>query len=371
MLIHFHYPFLKRILGMEKNILVLLFLVVGIVLSVIVTSFAFGFLNHNPIVTYNVGLTYYSGNYKIEVLTIRNLCDRAGVFTLFFYPPYSSKTSPTQNGVTTINIVTCSYERYYLHDYCWLYFIYTYKTPVTWKFTNSGQYFTISCTVCVAFHKFFVIYLYCSFPPNSLSRLYYSCLRTSAFLCFSLCYFSSTASQFYLTNMCVYTISTFSSSTLTTRYCRNLPIGSYFYTSLFCKYLSCVIINSFSNQICIIHKTMSTFTKSVYGCRYLAVLLILPNTNHFNPTPEYQSIYPVIYCRSFWTYTVYLSTFIECIITVFTPASILPSPGLSGFFSSLTFTGSCTILTLTIPLCYTGFIEVLENGESMVQIPLD
>jgi len=370
MLIHFHYPFLKRILGMEKNILVLLFLVVGIVLSVIVTSFAFGFLNHNPIVTYNVGLNYYSGNYKIEVLTIRNLCDRAGVFTLFFYPPYSSKTSPTQNRVTTINIVTCSYERCQLHGQCWGYFIYTCKTPVTSKFIDSGQYFTISCTVCTAFHKFFVVYLYCSFPPNSLSRLYYSCLRTSTFLCYTLCYFSSTASQFSLTNMCVYTISTFSSSTLTARYLPNTPIGFYFCTSLFCKYLSCVIINSFSNQICIIHKTMSTFTESVCGVRHLNFNFFLPNPNHFNPTPEYQSIYPVIYSRSPWTYTIY-STFIECIITVFTPASILPSPGLSGFFSSLTFTGSCTILTLTIPLCYTGFIEVLENGESMVQIPLD
>jgi len=362
---------------MEKNILVLLFLVVGIILSVILTSFAFGFLNHNPIVTYNVGLNYYSGNYKIEVLTIKNICDRAGVFTLFFYPSYYSKTSPTQNGVTTINIVTCSYERYHLHDYCSAYFIYTYKTPVTWKFTDSGQYFTISCTVCTAFHKFFVIYLYCSFPPNSLSRLYYSCLRTSTFLCIDLCYFSSTTSQFYLTNMCIYTISTFSFSTLTTRYCPNLPIGSYFYTFLFCNYLSCVIINSFSNQICIIHKTMSTFTKSVYSKVLLTFIggfrsiCFLPNTNHFTPTPEYQSIYPVKYCRSLWTYTVFCYTFIECLITVFTPASLLPSSSLGGFCSLLTFTGSCTVLTLTIPLCYTGFIEVLENGESMIQIPLN
>jgi hypothetical protein len=362
---------------MEKNVLVLLFLVVGIVLSVIVTSFAFGFLNHNPIVTYNVGLNYYSGNYKIEVLTIKNICDRVGVFTLFFYPPYSSKNPSTQNLVTSINLVKCSSERYYLHDYCWAYFIYTYKTPVTWKFTDSGQYFTISCTVCTAFHKFFVIYLYCSFPPDSLSRLYYSCLRTSAFLCTDLCYFSSTTSQFYLTNMGLYTISTFISSTSTTRYCPNLPIGSYFYTSLFCQYLSCVIISSFSNQICIIHKTMSTFTKSVYSQVLLhfnvdfRCVLFLPNTNHINPTPEYRTCYPVIYCRSLWTYTVYRYTFIECLITVFTPASVLPCSGLVGFFSSLTFTGSCTILTLTIPLCYTGFIEVLENGESMIQIPLD
>jgi len=36
---------------MEKSLLVILFLVVGIVLSAIVTAFAFGFLNHNPVVT--------------------------------------------------------------------------------------------------------------------------------------------------------------------------------------------------------------------------------------------------------------------------------------------------------------------------------
>ena len=314
-------------------------------------------------------------------MTIRNICDRAGVFTLFFYPPFSSKASQTQNGITTINVITHVSITWSIYGYCNSYTFYTQTTPLTWEHVWTHRYYIDSCTGCITYHRLTRTWICCSFPPNSLSRKYVSDFETSTYSIIIGYIICSASSYFTLSGMCIYTISTFISSTTGTHTRRDAIT---FYTSLCWTYKSVVIVKSHSNQIYITHKTISIFC-NIISSQYITVTVcccgggVLPISlvsNSITPIPEFNIIIgggghgsPRV-CH-IWIYTVYSSYFIECVVTVFTPASLLPSSSLGGFCSLLTFTGSCTVLTLTIPLCYTGFIEVLENGESMIQIPLN
>jgi len=291
-------------------------------------------------------------------LTIRNICDRAGVFTLFFYPPFSSKASQTQSGITTINLGYTRRENWYNHDYYCGCIPDAPSTPISTKQSVICKSLTQIYTFCECSHKYFVSCVFYKYISNTYSfTLTYSYLATSGRFCYFLCYFTSYTCYLTLSGMCIYTISTYIYSTIITSYYEQPAFGCLIYTASSYSSCSCILldlcflINSNTNHICITHETLIMFSEEIF--------LRCCTSQYYTSR----------------LYTVYSSYFIECVVTVFTPASLLPSSVsctvFVGFGSPLTFTGSCTVLTLTIPLCYSGFIEVLENGESMIQIPLN